>query len=134
MKGFGKRLIYYLFGFGLGCIVVWVTLIKDRNRPAWMPEGRVLESLVEKDISISGKIKCQLECNNISLDFMDSIFWKNAAIDFSKSATKRKPCPEYYIKSKTKNGKIFIVFVENCDDDASLRKLELVNQKKCDCE
>ncbi|PCJ25816.1 MAG: hypothetical protein COA97_06985 [Flavobacteriales bacterium] len=138
------RLKFYGFGFGLGCVLVWATLYRGRDdRPAWLPEGRVLQFLEEVDITINDKLKCELECNNIPINFMDSTFWANAEVDFDKSATKRKPCPEHYIKSKIKDGREIVVYIENCEyckdceseGVASLRSFENLSEEveACGC-
>ncbi len=138
------RLKFYGFGFGLGCVLVWATLYNGRDeRPSWLPEGRVLQFLEEVDISISEELKCELECNNIPVNFMDSTFWANANVDFGESAVKRKPCPEHYIKSKIKDGREIVVYIENCEyckdceseGVASLRSFVnlSVKDKVCDC-
>ncbi len=137
------RLRFYGLGFGLGCVVVWATLYNGRERSSWLPEGRVLEFLESTDIEISEKLKCELECANIPVNFMDSTFWANAEVDFDKSATKRKPCPEHYIQSKIKDGREVSVFIENCetcfDCDgegvAALRSFDNISEKPsvCDC-
>lgn len=117
-KVFFRRLKIYLIGCGLGCIVVWATLFnKDHDRPSWLPEGRILEFLVEADITINNQLKCELECHKIPVDFLktDTVFWKNAEVDFDKSAVHRKPCPEHYIKSKLADGRPIGVYVENCE-------------------
>jgi hypothetical protein len=143
-----KRLLYrlkfYGIGFGFGCIVVWATLYKDRDRPSWLPEGRVLEFFEATDIQISDRLKCELECNNMPLNFMDSTFWANADVDFEKSAVKRKPCPEHYVKSKLKDGREVEVYIENCEtcEDcekegvAVLRSFNNLSEQveNCDCE
>ena len=142
-----KRLLYrlkfYGFGFGLGCVVVWATLIKDRERPSFLPEGRVLEFFESTDIRISDELKCQLKCNSIPVTFMDSTFWENANVDFKQSAVKRKPCPEHYVSSKIKDGREIVVYIENCevcidcDEErvAILRSFINVAEKdkECDC-
>jgi len=138
------RLKFYMFGCGLGCIVVWATLYNGReDRAEWLPEGRVIQFLEGVDISISDELKCELDCNNIPHNFMDSTFWANANVDFDKSATKRKPCPEHYIESKLKDGRPITVFIENCEyckdceseGVASLRSFDNVSEKPnaCDC-
>ncbi|MGB0887480.1 MAG: hypothetical protein ACPGSL_05105, partial [Vicingaceae bacterium] len=138
------RLKFYGFGFGLGCIAVWATLYNGRDeRSSWLPEGRVLEFLERTDVAISEKLKCELECQGISTTFLDSTFWYNAEVDFDKSATKRKPCPEHYIESTTSEGKKVSVFIENCETCfdcegegvASLRSFKDLSGKEsaCDC-
>lgn len=142
-----KRLLYrlkfYGFGFGLGCLVVYFTLIKDRDRPSFLPEGRVLEFFEDTNIRISNQLKCELECKNIPLNFMDSTFWANAKVDFDKSAVKRKPCPEHCVVSTTKDGQQLEVYIENCEvcvdceeeRVATLRSVVHLSEedKACDC-
>ena len=137
------RLKFYGFGVGLGLVLVWATLYNGReDRAAWLPEGRVLQFLEEVDISINYKLKCELECNNIPINFMDSTFWANADVDFKQSATKRKPCPEHYIKSKIKDGRGIVVYIENCEycmdceseGVASLRSFDITSEKSNDCD
>lgn len=146
-KVFYRRLKIYLFGCGLGCIVVWATLIKDRDdRPSWLPKGRILEFLAETDIAIDEKLKCELECNNIPIDFLktDTVFWKHSDVNFKKSAVQRKPCPEHYIESKLADGRAIGIYVENCETcidcpaefTATLRKVVNITEgeKDCGCE
>jgi hypothetical protein len=138
------RLKFYGLGFGLGCVAVWATLYNGKTeRSSWLPEGRVLEFLERTDVKISDQLKCELKCANIPENFLDSTFWANAAVDFDLSATKRKPCPEHYIKSKLKDGREVSVFIENCETCfecegegvASLRSFDNITEKEnsCDC-
>jgi hypothetical protein len=138
------RLKFYGLGFALGCVAVWATLYNGRDeRSSWMPEGRVLEFLERTDIEINEELKCELDCAKVPLNFMDSTFWANASVDFEKSATKRKPCPEHYIESTLKDGREVSVFIENCETCfdcegegvASLRSFDKITQKPdaCDC-
>lgn len=127
------RLKFYGFGFGLGCVLVWATLFYGREeRASWLPEGRILEFLEVTDITINDNLKCQLECNNIPINFMDSTFWENADVDFDKSAIKRKPCPEYKITSEGTT-----VYIEVCEKEekATLRSFSNLSDKNkiCDC-
>lgn len=132
---FKNRLKYYIIGFALGCVIVWATLIKDRERPAWMPEGRVIEYLEKAEILITDEAQCKLDCYAISSDFMNADFWSNAKVNFKKSATERKPCPEYYISSKLANGTAIVVYIETCEQEnkALLRNIETPNQLNCKC-
>lgn len=139
---FAGRLKYYLIGFGLGCVIVWATLYRNSDRPSWLPKGRIVEFLEKTDIIISEQLKCKLACNNIPLDFMNKTFWKEVNVDFEKSATKRKPCPEYYITGTLANNQKIILFIENCElcencsqeGTAILRNFEIENASTtCEC-
>jgi hypothetical protein len=136
------RLKFYGIGLGMGLIVVWATLYNGREeRASWLPEGRILEFLADTDIKISEQLKCEMECNNLPINFMDSAFWANANVNFEKSAVKRKPCPEHYITSKLADGTAIAVFIENCETcidceaerTATLRSIKYPTTQKTDC-
>jgi len=142
MSSLKSRFKYYGLGFILGLVVVWATLIKDRDRDSWLPEGRTLDFLERIDIQVSDLAKCQIECLELAPDFMDASFWGKADIDFTKSATKRKPCPEYYITSTlSSNNKNVIIYVETCEvcencdkGTATLRSIEIADtESNCKC-
>lgn len=141
MSGFKSRLKYYGLGFGLGLVLVWATLLKDRDRASWLPEGRILEFLEEVDLEITEKAQCQINCLALDSNFMDATFWENAKVVYDKSAVHRKPCPEHFIQSKLADGRTIGIYVENCETcetcdeerTAFLRSIE-VDGKKCDCE
>jgi hypothetical protein len=139
---FKNRLKYYLIGFGLGCVIVWATLIRNNDRPSWLPEGRILEFLAKTDIIINDNIKCKLDCNAIPVDFLNEVFFKTAKVNFKESATQRKPCSEYKITSTLANKQTITVYIENCElcegcskeGTATLRNFEVSGTlKECNC-
>lgn len=132
------RLKYYLLGFGLGCVVVWATLYRGRDRTSWLPKGRIVSFLKETKVGFTEKSKCQMECIGLSEDFMDDVFWLDAGVDLGKSDTHRKPCPEYYIISKTAQNQELLVYIETCEKEehATLKSVEVTSKEKghtCDC-
>ena len=132
MQGLARRFLFYFIGFGLGCVMVWAMFYKDTDRPAWMPEGRVLEFLEETPVEISKIAKCQLVCCGLSDGLIDSRFWEEAEVNFKESATQRKPCPEYKITSAN-----LVIYVEVFQQQkrAKLRSVEqVVSEVECDCE
>ncbi|MCB9360313.1 MAG: hypothetical protein H6587_02160 [Flavobacteriales bacterium] len=140
-KGLTRRLKFYGLGFVLGLVVVWATLLKDRDRAAWMPEGRTIEFLERTEIQISDLAKCQIACLKLDSSFMDESFWKNAKVNFKKSAVKRKPCPEYYISSTLPNNQKIIIYMESCEvcqnceeGTATLGSIEINAVENCECE
>lgn len=141
-KKFFYRLKFYGLGFGLGCIIVWAMLIKDRERDSWLPEGRVITFLRDVDMDFNSKAKCLMDCYQLDESFMDEEFWKKADVDFDKSAAHRKPCPEYYISSTLADGQQVIVYIESCETCigceeegvATLRSIELSGSSaSCNC-
>lgn len=141
-EGLTRRLKYYGLGFGLGLVVVWATLLKDRDRASWLPEGRTIEFLEEVDMKYTEKAKCQIACLKLDLSFMNKSFWENAKVNFKKSVVKRKPCPEHYIESKLTDGKSIVLYIENCETcidcdeerTATLRSIEIIGVENCECE
>lgn len=126
----------------MGCLIVWATLVRNSDRPSWLPEGRILEFLAKTDISISDELKCKLTCNSIPTDFLNKAFFEAAKVNFKESATLRKPCPEYKITSTLANNQSITVYIENCElcencaeeGTATLRNFEIENSiTKCDC-
>lgn len=140
MSTLKSRFKYYGLGFCLGLVVVWATLLKDRDRDAWLPEGRTIDFLARTDIKINEHAQCQIDCLKLSSDFMDDAFWEKANINFKESDTQRKPCPEYYITSTVNQQKIIIrvetcEVCENCDKGtATLNSIEISGAlSSCDC-
>lgn len=91
---FRQRLGYFGFGVGLGCLLVYGLLIKGREFPAWLPEGRVLEELAVDSIQIA---------EGVILSFPDSLLIekvKNSDVLFRESIVKANPCKEYQLESE----------------------------------
>lgn len=136
-KSFYRRLRFYAIGVLLGCVVVWALLIKDVERDAWLPKGRIKQSLGSEiiDLKISKKATCQLSCYNLSQEIFSEDFFDKSKVDFDKSATKLKPCPEYFLVSKSGDLQISI-YVTLCEIEqkATIRSVEVVNSDVvCNC-
>lgn len=116
MDKFINRLKFYLIGFGIGCVMVWAIFYSGEDaRSSWLPEGRVLEFIENTTLETNQKTACLLSCYNLSIANFDATFFKKATVNFSESATKRKPCPEYKISGKLLDGRNIIVFIEACE-------------------
>lgn len=111
---FLQRLGYFAFGAGLGCMLVYALLIRDREFPAWLPEGRVLEELAIDSITIAP---------NVSINFSDSVLIEkihNSDVLFRESIVRDKPCKEYQLESdeermrfKICSGKVELINYQN---------------------
>lgn len=85
-----RRIQIYAFGFFLGSIVVYVTLIRDRDRDlgSWLPESRVKSEIVEK--FEAGKNECMLNCYDIdSIGFVEMV--EDGDVVFSESDVSKTP-------------------------------------------
>jgi hypothetical protein len=110
---FFRRLRLYLLGVAIGVVVVYFMLLYKRERPSWMPQGRVLEQIAASEIIFTQKALLNIRSLNLNEEKIKSSIIENGTVIFSKSDTQRKPCPVYYIENK-KNNEIF-VRAEVCD-------------------
>jgi hypothetical protein len=95
MKDFLHRFKFFAIGVGLGCLIVYGLLIKDRDFPAWLPGDRVLEELAVDSIIIG---------NDIQLPFADSLLKEhilNSDVLFDESKVRDMACREYQLESDT---------------------------------
>jgi len=92
---FVQRLGYFGLGTGLGCLIVYALLIRDRDFPAWLPSDRVLEELAVDSVIVA---------NDIQLPFADSLLKEhilNSDVLFDESKVRDMACREYQLESDT---------------------------------
>ena len=97
---FLRRLGYFGFGAGLGCILVYALLIRDREFPAWLPEDRVIEELISDTIIVSP---------DLQLSFTDSVLVekiKESDVRFRESIVRNEPCREYQLETEAERMRI----------------------------
>lgn len=90
---FIQRLGYFGFGVGLGSLLVYVLLIRDREFPAWLPADRVIEEITTDTITIA---------DGLNINFTDSILKlkvKDADVLFKESIVRNEPCREYQLET-----------------------------------
>lgn len=100
---FRKRLRLFIFGILLGSGIVWAFLFRNRDMPAWTPEGRVLEALQNNPVKISSLAKCKLSCYELSTDDILEVL-RTADVHFSESNIRGKQVPEYVVEGNLING------------------------------
>ena len=91
-----RRISLFIFGTLLGCGLVYVTLMRGRDFPAWTPEGKIKESLQANAIKISPQAKCMLLCNNIANNDILSVI-NTMDVLFDESDIRGKQIPECLI-------------------------------------
>ena len=75
---FLHRFKFFAFGTGLGCLIVYGLLIRDRDFPAWLPEDRVLEELAVDSVIIGSSIQLQFADSLLVEHIMNSDVLFNA--------------------------------------------------------
>ena len=101
-----RRIAFFIFGTLLGSGLVYVTLMRGRDFPAWTPEGKIKESLQENPVKISVQARCMLLCNEIDDNDILSVI-NTADVIFNESNIRGKQIPEYVIEGKGLNGKTY---------------------------
>ncbi len=94
MKSFLHRFKFFAIGVGLGCLIVYGLLIKDRDFPAWLPGDRVLEELAVDSVKIA---------SSIHLPFADSLLSEHilsSDVLFDESKVRDMACREYQLDSE----------------------------------
>jgi len=110
---FFQRFKFFGFGLGMGCILVYFMLIRDREFPPWTPEGRVLEELTMDTIFIAPELNVQ---------FSDSVLREkvnDSEVLFRQSIVRNEPCREYQLDSKKERMRVSI-----CDSIRTLVQYE----------
>jgi len=110
---FLQRLGYFGFGVGMGCLLVYALLIRDRDLPAWLPEGRVLEQITSGPMNVAP---------DVHLGFADSLLLdriQGCEVLFRESVVRDTPCKEYQLQSEWERMRFRI-----CNDTVELIRYE----------
>lgn len=128
---FGRRLKLYLIGVAIGSLIVYVALIKNRNRDfaAWLPENRVLSKLATNELVVPAELQECISCLNLTKDSIIGLI-KISEVDFDKSEIQDKECPVYFLE--TNGDDKFELTIESCEKKSVLKKI-LVPSRDCNC-
>ncbi len=121
---FWKKLLWYLFGVGLGVLAV-MFIFGDRDIQCnYFPNDRVLYDLRKKELIIPPAVQSQLDA--AGLDTSDiSMMFLSGDVDFEKSDTDKEGCKTYNINYQPENKAAFTTEVKNCDSTATILNLAL---------
>ena len=101
---FNKRLIYYLFGFTIGCFITYFIINQKNTEFNYLPNQRVLNDLKKKKWSFDESFM-----NIDTIKILDK-----SKIIFSESEVNIDSCNIYKVK-KEKNSQYFFN-VKNCSE------------------
>jgi|GEM_PF-1774784 len=86
----GRRFFLYGIGFALGCVAVYLMLLRNREFPDWTPKGRVKESILKGEILLSDDAS-KADTVGIRKRIAD------ASIDFGRSDVRSGRCKTYVL-------------------------------------
>ena len=106
-----RRFYLYGIGFVLGCVAVYLMLLRDRDCPDWTPKGRVKESILKGKILLGD-----------NLQYADTTGLReripDAAIDFGRSDVRSGRCKTYVLNDDRGEMRLNV-----CDSVATLVSL-----------
>ncbi len=125
-----RRIRVYLVGVFLGCIMVYVFLIRGKNRDFgfWLPQGRVMEELTTKKLTFNAKATCQFACYQIDASAFQYDL-KTADVNFSKSLVHEKP-KKYLVEFNQYNAWILMYKDSSVVSDIEVKQKSASN---CEC-
>ncbi|MGL4597127.1 MAG: hypothetical protein ACRCYO_06355 [Bacteroidia bacterium] len=120
-----RRIMLYVFGFGLGCIICFFLFrSRERDFSGWLPESRVLKFLhLAKSYNIDSTMQCKLNCANMPIDSIRKAFL-TGSVDFGRSQTDKEPCHEYFVRL-TVSGKPVDCYIAACTNDSTANLLRV---------
>jgi hypothetical protein len=123
---FKQRLTYYIIGFGIGLLVVFVFVLRDRKLDYWTPSEMIKSRLAEKPFLTTPESSCQMKCLGLYPNFV-MLKVKEAEIDYDNSDKHSIPCRTYLLKHKGTE-----MWFKICPYDVTLLKLSQAG-KTCEC-
>jgi hypothetical protein len=130
-----RRLGVYFFGVGLGLILTWALVIRNRNKQDllfWLPEERVLEVIrSDSNLEYSETFWCRMKCLQFSSIDLDQLL-QEGDVNF---ANRREEGEQkiYQIDYNVEPGKKMSVEVALFDREAKLINVFSSEELKCDC-
>jgi hypothetical protein len=115
----GKRTLLFLSGLLIGCVLVYFTLIRGKDRSYWLPGNRLKEQVKQSKIIFSEHAKCIMACRGISEETVNTVL-KEGDVNFGESDVHNTPCPSYAFDGKTKEGKKIRIICTACDSIAEV--------------
>ena len=122
---FSYRLMFYFFGFLMGCGFLFFVLNKKNTRCSYLPNDRVLKNISSKPFYYSNEAT-----KKIAQDWLDTIDIKNTMIygdvDFDRSNKKVGAAKLYVIIGKTTKNVPIEITVENYEEKAVLTDVKKI--------
>ncbi|MBK7129093.1 MAG: hypothetical protein IPM74_03830 [Crocinitomicaceae bacterium] len=99
IEKFKQRITFYLFGFGLGLVILFLTF--GNRGCSWLPGNRVKNMIAEKDILAGDSVLEVMICKGLTNTDIYSVLNDNGDVNFSESVT--DVYPKIYLIEGLKN-------------------------------
>lgn len=119
-----KKLLFYLFGVGLGILAV-MFIFGDRDFGcSYFPNDRVLSDLRKKDLQIPMEIEEQMNMEGLDTNDINAMLLEGD-IDFGEVERGLGSCKNYWISLERDQKKQFAALFKNCDSTATLIEIKM---------
>lgn len=131
---FKQRLKLYLVGVFFGLIVVYFSLIKnrDRNLGGWLPENRVLAQMDSTELEILPELTACIDCLQLNQEQIKEVI-KKSKVNFKESTTENKESPVYLLEGNLVSGEKCKLMIESSTKKSVLKDITVENKEQCDC-
>ena len=127
-----RRILLFSFGIVIGCVMVYFTLIRGKNRGYWLPENRIKDLILHSEIIYSPHAKCMMACRNINEQNVLDIL-KNGDVNFYESDVHGSACPSYAIEGNAAGTKKLRIVVTTVDSVAEIETAIDLSLRKDSC-
>lgn len=125
---FKRRLLLYLIGFGIGLLVVFVFVLRDKKFDYWTPSEMIKSRIAEKPFLTTEKSKCQMDCLKYYPEYV-MMKVKRSKLEFKPGEEIHKRCKTYTLISDSTS----LIF-EICPTTVTLQSIQINGHTNCGCE
>lgn len=131
---FKQRLKLYLVGVFFGLIVVYFSLIKNRERNlgGWLPENRVLAQMDSTELEILPELAVCIDCLHLNRDGIKEVI-KKSKVNFKESSVEDKEAPVYLLEGTLVSGEKCKLTIESSAKKSVLKDITVENKAQCNC-
>ena len=123
MRDFLRRLVFYVIGIGIGCLLVFSIFGERATKCSYFPNERVLDEVNHKPLIYSEISNSKLQ--ELKLDSLQTReLIQRGRIDFGASNPQDTICGKYVMESKLENEKPINVYFSKCDKEVVLDSLK----------
>ena len=127
---FPKRFRLFLTGFGIGLLLSYAWLVKDRKRISWFPSARVMMHIEDEKVKLLYSDSAMMQIKRLKIDtpLIDSLFLQTADVDFGKGAPRKKPCATYVANFTDEDSRQIEVVLKSCKTYVTVQKVSLYKE------
>jgi hypothetical protein len=129
---FLKRLKFYGFGFGLGCLIIYAMF---GTRSCVSPNEQKMQELVFQEFKYSEKVMCKLNYLKKNIMLL-KIELRHFEVNYDLSTVRKEPCGEYFIQPKKDFAKQYNyqLVINDCDTISRIDDISITGPNTCTCQ